>query len=43
MLKPSSIKPVFATLEQGLVLRKLGTLKSNDVEALRQAIAQIMG
>jgi mRNA interferase MazF len=43
LLKPSTIKPVFATLEQSLVIRRLGTLASVDQEALRQAIAQTIG
>lgn len=43
LLKPSAVKPVFATLEQDLVLRQLGTLASNDQTALRRAISQILG
>jgi mRNA interferase MazF len=43
LLKPSTIKPVFATLEQSLVIRQLGTLQAADREALRQAIAQTLG
>jgi mRNA interferase MazF len=43
LLKPSTIKLVFATLEQSLVIRRLGTLASVDQEALRQAIAQTLG
>jgi mRNA interferase MazF len=43
LLKPSAIKPVFATLEQTLVIRHLGALVAADREALRQAIAQILG
>ena len=42
LLKPSAIKPVFATLEQSLVFRQLGALASADREALRQAIAQTL-
>jgi hypothetical protein len=41
--KPSAIKPVFATLEQSLVLRQLGTLNAEDQAALKQAIAEILG
>ena len=43
LLKPSAVKPVFATLEQSLVLRQLGTLAAADQTALRQAIGQIIG
>ena len=43
LLKPSAIKPVFATLEQRLVLRQLGTLGPEDQEALKKAIAEIVG
>jgi mRNA interferase MazF len=43
LLKPSAIKPVFATLEQSLVIRHLGTLAPADQEVLRQAITQTLG
>jgi len=43
LLKPSAIKPVFATLEQSLILKRLGTLHLLDQSALRQAIAAILG
>ena len=43
LLKPSVIKPVFATLEQALVIRQLGALVSADRAALRQAIAHTLG
>ena len=43
LIKPSAIKPVFATLEQGLIIRSLGALTSVDREALRKAIAQLLG
>jgi mRNA interferase MazF len=39
LLKPSAVKPVFATLEQALVIRQLGTLSAGDQTALRNAIA----
>lgn len=42
LVKPSAIKPVFATLEQGLILRQLGSLTADDQAALRQAIAQVI-
>ena len=41
--KPSCVKPVFVTLERGLVLRRLGELALVDQLALREAIRQILG
>lgn len=43
LLKPSSIKLVFATIEQSLVIRQLGKLMDDDRNALRQAIIQTLG
>jgi mRNA interferase MazF len=43
LIKPSAIKPVFATLEQRLVIRRLGGLAVGDQETLRQAIAGTIG
>ena len=43
LLKPSVVKPVFATLEQRLVLRRLGALDNGDKAALRTAISEIIG
>lgn len=43
LLKPSAIKPVFATLEQQLVIRPLGKLVAADQTALRTAMADILG
>jgi mRNA interferase MazF len=43
LLKPSAIKPLFATIEQSLILRSLGTLSSPDQSALRTAIHTILG
>ena len=43
LLKPSVVKPVLATLEQRLVLRRLGALVDNDRAALRRAISEIIG
>jgi mRNA interferase MazF len=42
LLKPSTIKPVLATLEQRLLIRKLGTFGPGDQAALKQAIAEIL-
>lgn len=43
LLKPPAIKPVFATLEQSLILKRLGVLHPTDQVALRQAIAAVLG
>jgi mRNA interferase MazF len=43
LLKPSAIKPVFATIEQRLVIRHLGVLQSADQAALRKAIGETIG
>lgn len=43
LLKPSSIKPVFATVEQNLILERLGVLSRKDQDALRAAIAVVLG
>ena len=43
LIKPSAVKPVFATLEQALVLCRLGALAAADQTALRKAIADVPG
>lgn len=43
LLKPSVVKPVFATLEQSLVLRKLGSFLTKDQEAVRLLVSKIIG
>jgi mRNA interferase MazF len=43
LIKPSAIKPVFATLEQALIIRWLGSLAASDQAALRKVIGQILG
>ena len=43
LLKPSAIKPVFATIEQTLIVRRFGTLGETDISALRTAIASMIG
>ncbi len=42
LLKPSVVKPVFATVEHRLIIRRLGTLTAEDQAALKQAIAEIL-
>jgi mRNA interferase MazF len=41
--KPSLIKPVVATIEQRLILKNLGALQGDDLQALRSALRQILG
>ena len=41
--KASLVKPVVATLEQLLILRKLGSLGEPDLHAVRSALQQIIG
>ncbi|OFV90775.1 MAG: hypothetical protein A3G76_11435 [Acidobacteria bacterium RIFCSPLOWO2_12_FULL_65_11] len=43
LVKASLIKPVFTTVEQRLILRKLGALQPTDLVALRTAIQQVIG
>lgn len=43
LLKPSVIKPVVTTVEQGLVLKILGRLTADDQRALRSVISNIIG
>lgn len=43
LIKPSVLKPVFATVEQGLVLRTLGKLSATDMRTVREAITQVIG
>lgn len=43
LLKPSAIKPVLATLEQNLVITRLGALSPGDQAALRATISSILG
>lgn len=43
LLKPSAVKPVVATLERSLVLRRLGSLQEQDREALRRRLAELIG
>jgi len=43
LLKPSVIKPIFTTIEKGLVLRKLGHMGEKDLSALQEALKTILG
>lgn len=43
LLKASFAKPVLTTLEQALVIRRMGSLSLRDQHSLRQMLAQILG
>jgi mRNA interferase MazF len=43
LLRPSVFKPVLATIERGLVLRKLGRLEDEDRRALHEVLRAILG
>ncbi len=43
LLKPSVLKPLLATVEKGLVIRRLGRLEDEDRAALRRALGTILG
>jgi mRNA interferase MazF len=43
LLKPSVIKPIFATIEKDLLLRKLGRLGKQDRAVLRDALKELLG
>ncbi len=43
LIKQSVLKPVFTTIEQGLVLRSMGRLSDADLRSLRETLAQVIG
>jgi mRNA interferase MazF len=43
LVKASVLKPVFTTIEQGLVLRAIGHLSAADIKSLREAFADVIG
>lgn len=43
LIRPSAIKPVLATLEQTLVIKKLGRLSVADQQRLRTTVATLFG
>ncbi|MBM3341027.1 MAG: type II toxin-antitoxin system PemK/MazF family toxin [Betaproteobacteria bacterium] len=43
LLKPSAIKPVITTIERSLVIRAMGKLPAPDSDALRAALASMLG
>jgi mRNA interferase MazF len=43
LIKPSVMKPIFTTIEQGLVIKRLGQLAEEDEQALRELLQEILG
>lgn len=43
LIKPSVFKPIFTTIERGLVNRSMGQLSAADLRTLREAITQVIG
>jgi mRNA interferase MazF len=43
LIKESVLKPVFATIEQGLVVRVMGLLSTVDTKALRVVLGTVIG
>jgi len=43
LIKPSVMKPIFTTIEKGLVIKRLGKLAKKDEQALREALQKILG
>ena len=42
LLMPSSVKPVISTIEQNLILKKLGSLSSEDLISLNKGIKELL-
>ncbi len=42
LLKPSAIKSAVSTLEQNLIIRKLGVLSADDKDALHSALQELL-
>jgi mRNA interferase MazF len=43
LLKPSVFKPILATVENSLVLKRLGCLQSKDIRILNGILEEIIG
>ena len=43
LIKASVLKPVFTSIEQGLVLRTMGMLVMADIKTLREVVADVIG
>ena len=37
------LKPVFTTIEQGLVVRVMGKLAATDIKTLREIVGDVIG
>jgi mRNA interferase MazF len=42
LLKPSAIKPAISTIEQKLILKKLGSLSSDDLSSAENALKEFL-
>lgn len=42
LLKPSAIKPAVSTIEQSLVLKKLGRLSDHDLAAMENTLKELL-
>ncbi|MBN1662320.1 MAG: type II toxin-antitoxin system PemK/MazF family toxin [Deltaproteobacteria bacterium] len=43
LIKPSVIKPVLATVEKSLIIRKMGSLHNDDRQSLKKYLESILG
>ena len=43
LVKESVFKPVFTTIEQGLVIRVMGHLSAADIKTLREVVNDVIG
>jgi mRNA interferase MazF len=43
LLKPSAVKPAISTIEQVLVLKKLGSLSANDILSVDRMVKAFLG
>ena len=43
LIKTSVLKPIFTTIEQGLVIRTMGALSAADTKTLREVVGDVIG
>ena len=43
LIKTSVLKPVFTTIDQGLVFRVMGQLSATDIKAVRALLGKVIG
>jgi len=43
LITSSVLKPVFTTIEQGLVIRTMGALSTADSKTLREVVTEVLG